>query len=63
MIVDELKAETKTAVSPDTVNRSLKRIKLTTDVSAALVQKAVQEGQSTGFLKGSTDTSRLLELQ
>jgi len=63
MIVDELKAETRTEVLPDVVSHSLQRIKLTTEVSPALVQKAVEDGKNTGFLKGSTDTSRLLDLQ
>ena len=61
LLVDEIKAETKTVVSSATVARSLQRIKLTTEVSPALVQKAVKEGKETGFLKGSTDTSKLLE--
>ena len=63
MIVDELKAETKTVVSPEMVSGSLKRIKLTTEVPPGLVQKAVKEGQDTGCFKGSTDISRLLDLQ
>jgi NitT/TauT family transport system substrate-binding protein len=63
MIVDELKTETRTVVLPDVVSHSLQRIKLTTEVSPALVQKAVEDGRNTGFLKGSTDTSRLLDLQ
>jgi len=61
MLVDELKAETKTEVSADVVGHSLQRIKLTTEVSPALVEKAVKEGKDTGFLKGSTDTSHLIE--
>ena len=54
-------AETKTEVSADVVGHSLQRIKLTTEVSPALVEKAVKEGKDTGFLKGSTDTSHLIE--
>jgi len=61
MLVAELKAETKTDVSADTVAHSLQRINLTTEVSPALVNKAVQDGKNTGFLKGSTDTSKLME--
>ena len=61
MLVAELKAETKTDVSADTVARSLQRIELTSEVAPALVQKAVKDGKDTGFLKGSTDTSKLLE--
>jgi NitT/TauT family transport system substrate-binding protein len=60
LLIDELKAETKTAVSPETVTLSLKRIKLTTEVSPALIKKAVQDGKDAGFLKGSTDTSKLM---
>jgi NitT/TauT family transport system substrate-binding protein len=61
MLVDELKAETKTDVSPESVTRSLQRIQLTTEVSPALVQKAVKDGKETGFIKGEADTSRLME--
>jgi NitT/TauT family transport system substrate-binding protein len=61
MLVSELKAETRTDLSPDTVVRSLKRIQLTTQVSPELVTKAVKDGQETGFIKGSGDTSRLLQ--
>ena len=61
MLVSELKAETRTDLSPDTVVRSLNRIQLTTEVSPDLVKKAVKDGQQTGFIKGSGDTSRLLQ--
>lgn len=60
MLVDELKAETRTAVSADTVSRSLKRIDLTTEVSTALVDKAVKDAKDAGFSKGPTDTSKLV---
>ncbi len=33
----------------------------TTDVSRKLVAKAAQDGKDAGFLKGETDTSRLIE--
>jgi NitT/TauT family transport system substrate-binding protein len=61
MLVSELKAETRTDLSPDTVVRSLKRIQLTTEVSPDLVKKAVKDGQETGFIKDSGDTSQLLQ--
>jgi NitT/TauT family transport system substrate-binding protein len=61
MLVAELKAETRTAVSADTIARSLKRIELTTKVAPALVEKAVKDGQATGFIKGAGDTSRLIQ--
>ena len=61
MLVAELKAETRTDVSADTIARSLRRIELTTKVAPGLVQKAVKDGQNTGFIKGSGDTSRLIQ--
>jgi NitT/TauT family transport system substrate-binding protein len=61
MLVAELKAETKTEVVADTVARSLKRIELTTDVSPALLQKAVKDGQDTGFIKGEANTGQLIQ--
>ena len=61
MLVAELKAETRTDVSPDTVVRSLQRIQLTTEVSPALVQKAIKDGKETGFIKGAADSSKLIQ--
>ncbi len=62
MLVDELKAETRTEVSAETIARSLRRIQLTNEVSPGLVQKAVKDAKDAGFSKGSTDTSKLLVL-
>jgi NitT/TauT family transport system substrate-binding protein len=56
----ELKAETRSDFSPDDVAHAWKRINFTTEVSADLVTKAVQDGKDAGFLKGNTDTSRLV---
>jgi len=61
MLLAELKAETKTEVPADTVAHSLQRIELTTEVSPTLVQKAVKDGQDTGFIKGEANTARLIE--
>ena len=61
MLVAELKAETKTEVVADTVARSLKRIELTTEVSPTLLQKAVKDGQDTGFIKGEANTGKLIQ--
>jgi len=61
MLVAELKAETRTEVVADTVTRSLKRIELTTEVSPALLQKAVKDGQETGFIKGEANTAQLIQ--
>jgi len=61
MLVAELKAETRTEVVADTVTRSLKRIECTTEVSPALLQKAVKDGQETGFIKGEANTAQLIQ--
>ena len=61
ILINELKEETKTAFAPEAVVQAWKRIKFTTDVSRDLVNKAVQDGKDAGFLKGSTDTSKLVE--
>jgi NitT/TauT family transport system substrate-binding protein len=61
LLIDELKAETKTDFALDAVAQAWKRVKFTTEVSPQLVAKAVQDGKDAGFLKGSTDTSRLIE--
>src|SRR5438132_2860915 len=61
LLINELKEETRTGFAPEAVAQAWKRIKFTTDVSPELVAKAVQEGKDAGFLKGSTDTSKLIE--
>src|SRR6184192_3164251 len=61
LLIDELKAETKSDFAPEAVAQAWQRIKFTTDVSPELIAKAVQDGKDAGFLKGSTDTSKLLE--
>jgi NitT/TauT family transport system substrate-binding protein len=61
ILIAELKEETKADFPPDAVAQAWKRIKFTTEVSAQLVAKAVQDGKDAGFLKGSTDTSKLIE--
>src|SRR5437016_11243833 len=60
-LIAELKEETKTEFAPDAVAQAWKRIRFTTDVPINLVAKAVQDGKDAGFLKGSTDTSKLIE--
>jgi NitT/TauT family transport system substrate-binding protein len=61
MLITELKEETRTDFAPEDVAQAWKRIKFTTDVSPELLAKAVQDGKDAGFLKGSTDTSKLIE--
>jgi len=61
ILISELKEETKSDFAPDAIAQAWKRIKFTTEVSRELVAKAVQDGKDAGFLKGATDTSKLIE--
>src|SRR5438034_9169786 len=61
LLIDELKAETRTTFAPDSVAQAWKRITFTTAVPNELIAKAVQDGKDAGFLKGNTDTSKLVE--
>ena len=61
LLIDELAAETKTTFAPGAVSPAWKRIKFTTAVPNELIAKAVQDGKDAGFLKGNTDTSKLIE--
>src|SRR6266581_2293353 len=61
LLIDELAAETKTTFAPDAVSPAWKRIKFTTAVPNELIAKAIQDGKDAGFLKGNTDTSKLIE--
>jgi NitT/TauT family transport system substrate-binding protein len=61
VLIEELKAETRADFAPEAVAQAWKRIKFTTEVSPDLIAKAVQDGKDAGFLKGSTDTSKLVE--
>jgi NitT/TauT family transport system substrate-binding protein len=61
LLISELKEETKADFPPDAVAQAWKRIRFTTEVSRDLLAKAVQDGKDAGFLKGSTDTSKLVE--
>jgi NitT/TauT family transport system substrate-binding protein len=61
LLIDELKAETRTTFAPDSVVQAWKRITFTTAVPNELIAKAVQDGKDAGFLRGNTDTSKLVE--
>src|SRR5207249_10118516 len=61
LLISELKEEIKADLAQEPVAHAWKRIKFTNDVSPELIAKAVQDGKDAGFLKGSTDTSKLLE--
>ena len=61
LLIEELKAETKSAFAPEVIAQAWKRIKFTPEVSRELVNKSVEDAKQTGFAKGFTDTSRLIE--
>jgi len=61
LLIEELKAETRADFSADAVAQAWKRIQFTSEVSRNLIAKSVQDGKEAGFLKGSTDTSKLIE--
>src|SRR6266436_622575 len=61
ILIAELKAETRADFSPDAVAQAWKRIQFTSEISRDLLAKSVQDGKDAGFLKGSADTSKLLE--
>lgn len=61
LLITELKEETRSDFAPEAVAQAWERIKFTTDVEPDLITKAVQEGRDAGFLKGNTDTSKLVE--
>ncbi|HXQ01592.1 MAG TPA: ABC transporter substrate-binding protein, partial [Candidatus Udaeobacter sp.] len=61
LLIEELRTETRADFSPDAVAQAWKRIPFTSEVSRDLIAKSVQDGKESGFLKGSTDTSKLIE--
>lgn len=61
LLIAELKEETKADFAPDAVAQAWQRIKFTTDVPPNLITKAIQDGKDAGFLKGNTDSSKLIE--
>jgi NitT/TauT family transport system substrate-binding protein len=60
LLLQELEAETKSKIEPESIAQAWQRIKFTTEVSPQLVAKAVADGKAAGFIKGSTDTSKLI---
>jgi sulfonate transport system substrate-binding protein len=62
ILIEELKAETKADFDPQAVAQAWKRINFTVDVPQNLLAKSVEDAKDAGFLKGSTDTSKLLEI-
>jgi NitT/TauT family transport system substrate-binding protein len=61
LLIAELKEETKADFAPELVAQSWKRIKFAADIPRNLVDKAVKDATDTGFLKGTSGTSKLIE--
>ena len=61
LLIAELKEETRSDFAPDAVAQAWKRIKFTPEVAQELVNKAVEDAKTTGFAKGSTDISKLMD--
>jgi NitT/TauT family transport system substrate-binding protein len=62
LLREELKTETRAEFAPDAVAAAWKRIKFTNELPRNLIEKAIRDGKDAGFLKGSTDTSKLLAI-
>jgi NitT/TauT family transport system substrate-binding protein len=61
LLIGELKAETRSDFAADAVAQAWNRIQFTSDVSSDLIAKSVRDGKEAGFLRGSTDTTKLVE--
>jgi len=61
LLIAELQQETKADFAADAVFQTSKRIQFTTDVPPAYIKKSVQDAKDAGFLKGFSDTSKLVE--
>ena len=60
LFIAEMKEETKADFAPEMVAQAWKRIQFTPEVSRDLIAKSVKDAVDAGFLKGSTDTSKLV---
>jgi NitT/TauT family transport system substrate-binding protein len=61
MLIAELKEETRASFAPEVIAQAFKRIKFTAEIQQNLVDKAVKDARDVGFLKGNSDTSKLIE--
>ena len=59
-MIAELKEETRTEFATEMVGQAWKRIKFTPEVPRELIAKSVKDAVDAGFLKGSTDTAKLV---
>lgn len=60
ILAAELKEETRAAIPPEAISQAWQRINFTTAVSPQLVEQAVRDARAAGFLKETTDMSKLL---
>ncbi|MEO7168651.1 MAG: ABC transporter substrate-binding protein [Chthoniobacterales bacterium] len=60
LLAAELKIETKAALAPEAIAQAWRRIKFTTDLAPQLLSKGVKDMQEAGFIRGTTDTSKLV---
>jgi NitT/TauT family transport system substrate-binding protein len=61
MVRDELAAETRSEIKAELVDRSWPRIKLTSEISRAVLERFMAKAQAAGFLRAAPDLSRLIE--
>jgi NitT/TauT family transport system substrate-binding protein len=61
IVREELGAETRTSMPANLVERSWKRIVVTSEVSRDALDKFMANAQAVGFLRGAPDLSRLVE--
>lgn len=62
LLIEELKAETRADFKPEAVAEAWNRIHFGAGVPEKFVAKSVQDAKDAGFLKGSTDISKLVEI-
>jgi NitT/TauT family transport system substrate-binding protein len=62
LLIEELKAETRADFKPEAVAEAWNRIHFSAGVPEKFVAKSVQDAKDAGFLKGSTDISKLVEI-
>ncbi len=61
IVLDELRAETRTEMSPTLLARAWARTRLTAEVSRSALEDFVGKAKVAGFLRNSPDLSRLVE--
>ncbi len=60
ILAAELQAETRATIAPEAIAQAWQRIHFTTVLSPELITKAIADAKAAGFLRGSSDTAKLL---